>query len=690
MNRSLSFASLAAALALAPLTACAAAAETHAAPAVSPASGSLVSDTRAVIANEHLALTVALDDGRVAGVKLTDKVNGRTHDLGRHLFSIGAEETDDEFAKPRTVTHTSADWLASPATLTTVGARPDARRLADRAAAQVLEIRFAWDAAGNEVTWRAELRDGAAYLRQTLTFTPHMGNGDIREVRLLDFTAADARARGTVAGVPVTVGDTLWLGVEHPMAENTVKDGRVTGLLKRKTKVANHKSLTLATVMGVAAPGQLRREFQLGYINRERARPYAPFLNYNTWYDIGYFDKYDEKAALDVVRAYGEELVRKRGVKLDSFLFDDGWDDNATLWQFHKGLPNEFREVRKLAESYGAGPGVWFSPWGGYGKPKDDRIAAANLGREKGKEYENNANGFALSGKNYYKLFRDMCLRMIRDNGINHFKFDGTGDAGAVQPGSEFGSDFEAVIALIGDLRKERADIYVNLTTGTWASPFWFGTADSIWRGNYDHEFIGVGTNRQKWITFRDANIYGNNVAASPMFPINSLMTHGVIYAKRARWLNTDPGDNLPEEIWSGFAYGTQMQEMYVSPALMSQKNWDDLAAAAKWARANAATLVDTHWIGGDPARLEVYGWASWSPAKGIISLRNPSDRPAAYTAAPAAFFELPAGAPAAYRLVSPKGDKAPGDGRISAGSPVRFELKPFEVVVFEAIPENR
>ena len=36
------------------------------------------------------------------------------------------------------------------------------------------------------------------------------------------------------------------------------------------------------------------------------------------------------------------ELHQKRGVKLDSFLFDDGWDDHASLWGFNSGFPNGF------------------------------------------------------------------------------------------------------------------------------------------------------------------------------------------------------------------------------------------------------------------------------------------------------------------------------------------------------------
>ena len=91
--------------------------------------------------------------------------------------------------------------------------------------------------------------------------------------------------------------------------------------------------------------------------------------------------------------------------------------------------------------------------------------------------------------------------------------------------------------------------------------------------------------------------------------------------------LDQDPGNDFRNEIRSYFGTGTQLQEMYITPSLLTDANWDDLAEAAKWSRANADVLKDTHWIGGDPAWLEVYGWASWTPSKGVLVLRNPSDR---------------------------------------------------------------
>ncbi len=98
--------------------------------------------------------------------------------------------------------------------------------------------------------------------------------------------------------------------------------------------------------------------------------------------------------------------------------------------------------------------------------------------------------------------------------------------------------------------------------------------------------------------------------------------------------------------------------------------------------------LVDTHWIGGDPAKGEVYGWASWSKRKGILALRNPKDQLGQITIDIGKAFELPEGAAQKYTLKSPwKEDAAATPLALSSGEEHTFELKPFEVLVFDATP---
>ncbi|MEO7432438.1 MAG: enterotoxin, partial [Dokdonella sp.] len=474
--------------------------------------------------------------------------------------------------------------------------------------------------------------------------------------------------------------DERFFGFEHPMAVSRSIDGHASATLKRVLPLRAGVATDYSAVLGVVPRGQLRRGFQ-AYLESERATPFRTFLHYNSWYDIGYFTPYTEAEAVNVINAYGRQLVKDRGVKMDSFLFDDGWDDHAHLWQFSKDFPNGFTPVREAAEKAGAEPGVWLSPWGGYGPPRKERLAAAKAGG-----YEVDDQGIALSGRKYYPLFHDAALNLLKKFGINQFKLDGTGSPDKVTPGSEFDSDFAAAIALIDDLREVKPDLFINLTTGTWPSPFWLRTADSIWRGGEDHSFAGVGSNRQRWITYRDADTYGGIVRQGPLFPLNSLMLHGIIYARKAQGLDTDPHDDFTDEVRSYFASGTGLQEMYISPDLLKPKNWDVLAAAAKWARANALTLRDTHWIGGDPARLQVYGWASWSPGHAIVSLRNPSDQPQEFALDVARALELPTDSAKNWAATSPYAEDAPL--ALAAGKTEKVKLAPFEVRVWDLRPD--
>jgi hypothetical protein len=129
---------------------------------------------------------------------------------------------------------------------------------------------------------------------------------------------------------------------------------------------------------------------------------------------------------------------------------------------------------------------------------------------------------------------------------------------------------------------------------------------------------------------------------------------------------------------------------MYITPSLLSSENWDVLAEAAKWSRDNATTLKDSHWIGGDPARLEVYGWASWSHEKAIVTLRNPSDQPQDFSANLATLLELPAASASAYTARSPwKSDTAKPGVSLAVTQQHTFHLQPFQVLTLDLLPSK-
>jgi hypothetical protein len=561
-------------------------------------------------------------------------------------------------------------------------ADPAASRAAEHFAGQAILVRLQDDARKVSVTWRAILRDDSNYVRQEVTIAAGDGDRPIAEVRLFDGGLPGARVIGSVKGSPVTAGD-FFLGFEDPLGECRASE-TVTCGMKRELPLRKGQTVDYSLVIGVSPAGQMRRGF-LNYVERERAHPYRTFLHYNTWYDIGFGKPYDAAAVLDVIEAFGRELVRKRGVQVDSFLLDDGWDNPRALWQVNSGFPGGLAAVNRAAREYGGAVGVWLSPWGGYGKAKEQRL---DFGRKSG--FETNEGGFALSGPKYYARFRQVSLDFIEKDGANQFKIDGTGNVDSVFPGSSFDSDFAAAISLIEDWRARKPDLYVNLTTGTYPSPFWLRYADSIWRGGEDHSFAGVGSWREKWITYRDGQTYQNIVQAGPLFPLNSLMLHGLIFARQAEHLGSDPGNDFRNEVHDYFGTGTQLQEMYISHALLSENDWDTLAEAANWSRRNAGVLRDTHWVGGDPGKLEVYGWAAWSRAKAILTLRNPSGQRQSIAIDVGRAFELPPEAPRRFVASSPWKLDRGTPVSLAAGEEHVFALEPFEVLTLEALPAGQ
>jgi hypothetical protein len=635
-----------------------------------------VDQSKLILENEALSCTWDMSEGRLKPKRVTDKLSATTLELqGAECFQLVLD----------------GGPVMKASDLKIVG-KPDIRdlepvrkscRLAERFAGKQITVILSSSDENLRVEWRGILRNGSNYVRQQFAFVTKNEAINIKEIVLWDLAAADAEVAGTVDGSPVVAGN-MFFAYEHPLSKSQVLQGnarRFRSSLPRSAPLRPGKPLIQTSVVGVIPQGQLRRGF-LYYIERERTHPYRPFLHYNSWYDIGYgAEKIQPGQFLKVVELFGKELIRQRRVKMDSFVLDDGWDDPASLWLFHKGFPNGFAPSRRAVEEYDSVLGAWLSPFGGYGTAKQARL---KYGREQG--FETNKSGFSLAGPNYYRRFRDVCVKMIREYGLNYFKFDGIGTTGRpTGPAPEFVNDMEALMQLIGDLRQAKPDVFINITSGMWTSPFWLWYGDSVWRSGRDWGTHGAGSKRQQQVTYRDKETYHNVVKRSPLHPLNSLMTQGVMFANHG--LPNEAG-GLVEDIHAFFASGTNCQELYITPSIMRPEHWNALAESAIWSRDNADVLVDTHWVGGDPAAGQVYGWASWAKRKGILSLRNPSDKPGSITIDIGKTFELPKGAAQKYSLKSPwKEDVNEAAIVLSASKEHTFELKPFEVLVFDATP---
>ena len=568
---------------------------------------------------------------------------------------------------------------------------------------------------GTKIKWFAELKDGSNYIRQGVIISPSGTDLLVKKVVLLDLPVVNAEKTGTVNGSPI-VAQNFFFGFEHPMAGTNVKDGKLVADWVTPITVISGVGQKFFSVVGVYPKNQLRRAFQY-YLERERARPYRPYLHYNSWFDLnisnGHNNQMTSKQAEGSITKIGEELVVKRKINMDGFVLDDGWDYHDTLekwdktndvWGFNSGFPNGFTETKALAfDKYKAGIGVWLSPFGGYGGECGRRVNAG----KKIYGYELAGGLFNVAGKKYGAHFTKVCLDMMDQYKVNYFKFDRMG--GNSSTGHISGSaanNILAVLRLTEKLRAKDKNVYINATVGTWPSPFWMMFADSIWRQGQDTGIIGgrggvklakgidvkeAGNDRERWITYRDSLVFNRIMTGGSLYPLNSLMFHGVTIGDRSIGNIHPRGDagaqSIKNEARIAFAGGSQLQELYITPRLLTKQNWDDIAEAITWSHKNTGVLIDTHWIGGNPDELKPYGYASWNAKKAVLVVRNPRNVEQKFDIEVGSQFELPAKAWKKYIFKPAFKDQRPIAFKTISGKVKTITLKPFEVLVFDVRP---
>ena len=558
-------------------------------------------------------------------------------------------------------TITASEMKLEDVKMATLAENPSAATASLRYAGKALEARFTYEELS--IVWRAVLRNGSHYLRTEM---------DIQAAKDLPMKGIVAMnylvAKNSAYTAPEVVGNTrgailasnhIFAGLETPMGLNSCKDeGNAThieGLWRRNTTLKAGKTWNISSVVGLVAPKQLRRSF-LAYSERERAVAWRPYPVYISWYELN-IDRNNAQApsykgnmtveqCADVVSHWKTHFYDKYQMAPKAFVWDDGWDQYGT-WTFNPNFPNGFDEPANEAKKMGTGIGAWLGPVGGYGQSGEYRRA-----------YWRSKGGMQLSNEDYYNFFIRCCTNMIDRYDFRFFKFDGiSAQASAIGPdeGTRGEENAEAIISIERAVRQKRPDIFLNTTVGTWASPFWFHFTDAVWRQEGDYGEAGdQGTDRERWITYRDRLVYQNFIQRSPVCPINTLMTHGFILSRWGAVSKNMDYDGIVREMRCAFACGSGMVELYNDYKLMdeikdNQGNagalWKDLAECIKWQQEQADVLPDAHWVGGNPwdgKKANVYGWAAWNGKKSVLTLRNPSASAQSFTTTLREALEIP------------------------------------------------
>ncbi len=639
-----------------------------------------IENNQYTLSNNVIEISFQLSENNLSVTSIMDKENGSSNYLQiNELFKLVLNDNSEIY---------DTKMIAGSPTTQNLTGNPQSLRVRERENGKKVSIPFTYNSDGKtlSLTWSAILRDGSNYVNQEITFTATSGDWDIDRIQLIDITRAGVQIVGNQDGSPFFAGQ-FFFGQETPVAKCRVSGSNATAYFPRQYITYQGESFTQTSAIGVYPGNQRRRGFQY-YLERERIREHYAFLHYNTWWDIN-GGSVNESNMLNRINTFGRELVTERGVDLKGFVIDDGYDDlvlsrASAIWEFVPSqFPNGITTLKNAAEAFGADIGLWMSPAGGYGGLAE-RVAIA---KKMNPGIETHPDGtLKISGPIYYPIFKAAVFKKM-DAGVTSFKFDRIS-------GSE---DVYAVARLSQEMREKNSQVFINATVGTWGSPYFLWFFDSVWRQGADAKGEADAT-RDQQVTYRDLESR-NLTFSNPMMPLNSLMVHGIgqgvsyqgkSYSHDANGNPLDMNDaanlqDFREEVRNYFAQGFNLQELYITPSLMTEGCWDVLAEAANWGHANHDVLMDARFIGGNPANNQVYGVASWNKTKGILMIRNPSSSIKSISFTPEQAFELPTGYSKNFILIDPFDNTAIGLS-FNTGSSRMFSVPAESILLFEAV----
>lgn len=414
---------------------------------------------------------------------------------------------------------------------------------------------------GVTANWQAELRDGSGYIRSVVEFHGDGATSEsFTEIEMLcdlEIDPAGAQKVGGQDGAVLRSGG-MFFGVEMPFYWNNLSNKRIRGGITTTLSLAPGKSYEFVAVMGVYPNGQLRRAF-LHYNDRERARSYKPFLNYNCWFDLE--RSVSATSMIGRIDAIEEQLHTQRGVAVDSYVIDDGYDDYSAatggFWKYDgTKFPNGFTPVAARLADAGSHLGIWISPGGGY-------VGVAERAARAKEDLGLSSFSWDLTIPEYYTWWHDRHVSHVENDRANYFKWD--------QLGSSASGHFMALMQVARILRGINPDVFINTTVGTWQSPFWLSQIDCTWRGGNDMGFEGDGDERERWNTYRDRVSWDKMSQTEHIYPLNALMNHGIVFANGhpfASQAYNGGTQDLRHEVRSFFGGGYALQELYLTPSL--------------------------------------------------------------------------------------------------------------------------
>lgn len=545
---------------------------------------------------------------------------------------------------------------------------------------------------------------------QELQDNPHMANmkGDYLEL-----------------GQPYYVGSMYW-GCEFPQAENKVRDkkGFIRYHYGKNLAVENDKSdgqfhnynnynnangqsgkmITWDAVVGAARSTDYQVVQSDFYEYIETIATKTGFRQqFNSWYDNmkDITDSNIQESFNEIEKGFTQYGVNP----LDSYVVDDGWTNYSSFWDFDRSankFPNELYNSSSQVNKMGSNFGLWLGPRGGYGTEQQIANYIANNGF--GSRNERSGNDINVSDGRYLdKLVNEIFVNYQDKFDINYWKLDGmllkpsSNSANAHTTTNDLctiSETYERWTDMFETMRKNRPDLWINMTSYANPSPWHVQWVNSVWMqntGDTGYSYKAGDTDEKAMLTFRDGDYYEFFTKNQWQLPNKYFYNHDPVYAKTAHNVPGGPGrqieyttDELREHLYMLGTRGTAFWEYYYSPSMFDNEKWQVNAEAANWIEDNFDILQKSKMFGGDPEKEQVYGYSCWNGNQGIVSIRNPKNVEQTYTLKLDEKVGVSSGVKNVYGKVVVGDQSRQTNDSVSHNTELTYTLKPKEVLIVQ------
>jgi hypothetical protein len=629
--------------------------------AADPAAATAPQAESVSVSNEHLRIDMSIHGRRLRTTRIHNYRARRTLDLEGEDFVL-------ELADGKVVP-------SSVLSLTDVSqAAPTGEELAFRLEGEGLQVRYvmALPPGRRRASRWLEIRGAPAQLArvhlarwQCEGATGPSGKGDV--VQALGYPSG--------CGQAVYAGD-LFFAIAHPGAENFVREDGISCSIPAYQSITREQFVTTQKlVIGAGEAGDAWRAF-IGYIDQTRPVPARMLFLVNDWY---WKDKSKPLQALESL----VKVKQQSGVLVDTFTLDDGWDfdwdEETKIWGRlnRQRFPGGWDALEAVGRVADINISLWFGPIGGY----TYRPRRIEFAREVG--FEIQGDKLCLCGPHYKEHVIESFSHWAA-RGMDYIKVDGfwpncpvaehghpVGPAGAI-------AQMDGLIEVFAAWRKARHDLLIGYTSGSHPSPFWLQHADFVWRGGRDDSHAGKGTPFDRHNTYLDSVL---NSHRKTDMPISAFVTFDIVQDR----ISQGDDEAFERGFWWLAARTSLHHDWYIQASDLTLDQWKTLARAARWAKQHERTFRFSRMIGGDPAHGEMYGFSAFYGGHGVLAVRNPNDEPGVLEGTLADWLLLPDFAHSrVLRIRGVHGRTESLDGSHPAAAPLRIELAPFQIAVFE------